>query len=147
MLSILIILGWLIAFACMVYLATHAIRNRFYARKRRKVYVRKVREFKTRHHFDEKHQRWIRNLDGEAVVDEASEDRRLMLALSGWLLLIAWEAYWILEIVNRIKESPSAWELPYFFLFVILVGIPLAVYRLFRRRMRHRRDVIPANET
>jgi hypothetical protein len=136
MLSILITIAWLIAIACMVYLAAQAIRNRFYARRRRKVRNREVREFKKHHHFDQKSRRWVRNVDGVAMVDEAAEDRRLMLTLVGWISLIAWEVYWILEIAARIKEAPAAWQLPYFFLFIVLVGIPLVIYMFFRRRLR-----------
>jgi hypothetical protein len=136
MLSILITIGWLIAIACMVYLAAQAIRNRFYARRRRKVRNREIREFKKHHHFDQKSQRWVRNVDGVAMVDEAAEDHRLMLTLLGWISLIAWEVYWIWEIVERFRTTTSPLQLPYFFLFIVLVGIPLVIYLFFRRRMR-----------
>jgi hypothetical protein len=136
MLAILITLAWLIAIVCMVYLATQAIRNRWHARRRRKVYNKEVQKFKKHHHFDQKSRRWVRNVDGVAMVDEAAEDRRLMLTLVGWISLIAWEAYWIWEIVERFRTTTSPLQLPYFFLFVVLVGIPMAVYMFFRRQMR-----------
>jgi len=136
MLLILILLGWIVALACIVYLATHAIGRRLVGRNRRKLFVRRVREFKRHHSFDEKRQQWVRKLDGVAVVDEASEDRRMMLVLLGWLLLVMWEVYWIFEIIERVSGNSKPLQLPYFFLFVVLVVIPLAVNMVFRRRMR-----------
>ena len=137
MLPVLLTLAWIVAIACMVYLAAHAIRNRWYARRRRKAHNKVVRKFKRHHHFDQKRQHWIRNVDGEVVVvDEDAEDRRLFLTFVGWILLIAWEVYWILEIIERFKTTKTPLQLPYFFLLVIMVVIPGSIYLYFRRRLR-----------
>ena len=101
MLQIAITLGWLIAFGLMTYLVTRALKHRLSGRKQRKLAFRKIREFRRHHHFDERQQRWVRNVDGVAIIDEANEDRRFMLMILGWLLFVPWEAYWLLEIVER----------------------------------------------
>jgi len=136
MMPILLLLGWLIALAFIAYLAMHAIERRLLGRKRRKLFLRRVREFRRHHSFDEKRHQWVRKHDGVAVVDEAREDRWLMLVLFGWLLLVVWEVYWILEIVERVSGTSKPLQLPYFFLFVVLVVIPVTVSLIFRRRMR-----------
>jgi hypothetical protein len=135
MLLMLIFLAWVLAFICMVYLAGQAIRNVTRGRLRRG----RVRKFARNHHFDEKRQRWVRNHDGTVLVDEASEDRHLRNALLLLILLIIWEVYWILEIVERVRTAPTAWQLPYLFLFIVLIGIPLAAFLLFRRMRRSSR--------
>jgi len=136
MLLILITIGWLIAIACLVYLVTQAVRNRWHGRNRRKAHAREVREFKRHHHFDQKRQRWIRNVDGVVVVNDDREDRRLIYTFVGWALLIVWQVYWLLEIVERFRTTTTPLQLPYFFLFVVMVLIPLAIYLFFRRRLR-----------
>jgi predicted membrane protein len=67
MLHIAIILGWLIAFCLILYLATQAIKDRLLERRQRKRALRKIRKFRRHHHFDEKRQRWVRNVDGVVV--------------------------------------------------------------------------------
>ena len=72
------------------------------------------------------------------LVDEVIEDRRLNLVVLGWLAFVLWEGYWIWEIAQRYFET-NRLELPYMFLFFILVVIPLAVYLFIRRRIRGQR--------
>ena len=137
MLHVLLAFAWLIAIACMIYLAARAIRNRWRSRRRRKARDKVVRKFKRHHRFDEKRQHWIRNLDGQVVVvDEDAEDRRIFLTFVGWVLLIVWEVYWILEIVERFRTTTTPLQLPYFFLLVVMVVIPLSIHLFFRRRWR-----------
>ena len=137
MLQILLALAWIVAIACMVYLAAQAIRNRWRARRRRKAHNKVVRKFKRHHHFDQKRRHWIRNVDGEViVVDEDAEDRRLFLTFAGWILLVVWEVYWVLELVERFRTTTHPLQLPYFFLFFIMVVIPGSIYLYFRRRWR-----------
>ena len=69
------------------------------------------------------------------LVDEVIEDRRLNLGVLGWLAFVLWEGYWIWEIAQRYPETKRL-QLPYVFLFFILVVIPLAVYSFIRRRIR-----------
>jgi hypothetical protein len=135
MLLMLIVLAWVLAFICMIYLAGQAIGNVTRGGFRR----RRQRKFASNHHFDEKRQRWVRNHDGTILVDEANEDRHLRNAVLALILLIMWEVYWILEIVERVRTAPTAWQLPYVFLFVVLIGIPLVVFLLFRRMRRSSR--------
>ena len=141
MLQIVTILGWLIACGLVAHLALQAMRNRFYGQRRRSLAARNLREFKKHHHFDAKRQRWVRNLDDVIVVDEASEDRRLLLMLLGWFLLLLWEGYWISEIVERFSNTSRPLQLPYVFLFFMLVVIPLTIYLFARRRMRRRSTI------
>jgi hypothetical protein len=141
MLHIVLILGWLIVFGLAVYLATRAVKHRLMGRQRRKFALRKIRDFKRHHHFDEKQQQWVRK-DGVVLIDEVSEDRRLNLVVLGVLLFVLWEGYWIWEIAQRYSET-NRLQLPYVFLFFILVVIPMVVYSFFRRRIRRLKLRIP----
>jgi hypothetical protein len=138
MLQIVIILGWLLAFGLAIHLAARALKHRLLERQRRRLAFRKMREFRRHHYFDRKRRRWVRNVDGVALIDQAAEDRWFMLAFLGWLLFVLWEGYWISEIVERFRNFTHPLQLPYVTLFFILVVVPLAVY-LFFRRLRRRR--------
>ena len=141
MLNIVLILAWLIAFGLAVYLATRAVKFRLRGRQQRKLARRKIRDFTRHHRFDERQQRWVRKDDGVVLADEVIEDRRLNLVVLGWLVFVLWEGYWFWEIAQRYSET-NRLQLPYVFLFFILVVIPLAVYLFIRRRIRRsaRRD-------
>ena len=134
MLNIVLILAWLIALGLAVYLAPGAVTHRLRGRQQRRLAHRKIRDFTRHHRFDERQQRWVRK-DGVVLVDEVSEDRRLNLVVLGWLLFVLWEGYWFWEIAQRYSET-NRLQLPYVFLFFILVVIPLAVYLFIRRRIR-----------
>src|SRR5262249_55425014 len=75
-------------------------------------------------------------VDGVVVVNDDREDRRLIYTFVGWALLIVWQVYWLLEIVERFRTTTTPLQLPYFFLFVVMVLIPLAIYLFFCRRFR-----------
>jgi hypothetical protein len=136
MLHIAILLSWVVALGLVVFLATESLKHRRWGRQRRKRALRKLLKFKKHHHFDPKRGRWVRNGDESFVVDQAADDRRLVLILVGCLLLIVWEGYWISEIVERFSRATHPLQLPYGFLLLMLVGVPLAVYLYFRRRLR-----------
>jgi hypothetical protein len=140
MLNIVLILAWLVAFGLALNLATRAVKFRLRGRQQRKLAHRKIRDFTRHHRFDERQQRWVRK-DGVVLVDEVIEDRRLNLVVLGWLVFVLWEGYWFWEIAQRYSET-NRLQLPYVFLFFILVAIPLAVYLFIRRRIRRlaRRD-------
>jgi hypothetical protein len=141
MLNIVLILAWLVAFGLALNLATRAVKFRLRGRQQRKLAHRKIRDFTRHHRFDERQQRWVRKDDGVVLVDEVIEDRRLNLVVLAWLAFVLWEGYWIWEIAQRYSET-NRLQLPYVFLFFILVVIPLAVYLFIRRRIRRskRRD-------
>jgi len=143
MLHTVIILGWLIAFGLAVYLATHAVKRRFLGRRRRNSEFRKLRDFRRHHHFDEKGARWVRKVDGEQLIDEVAEDDRFRLIFFGWVLFVLWEGYWLFELAQRFRETSRPLQLPYVFLFFILVVLPLAVYLFFRRRLRRSAQSLP----
>src|SRR5262245_36587034 len=85
--------------------------------------------------FDEKQQYWVRNVDQVPLIDESVRDRRFYITLWGWLLFILWEAYWLWEIRARFVETGRL-QLPYVFLFFVLVVVPLAWYLFLRRKLR-----------
>lgn len=147
MLQIGIILGWLIALGLAAYLATHAIRRRLLGRQRRWFEFRKLRKFRRHHRFDQKAQQWVRKADGARIIDEVAEDRRFRFLFFGLILLVLWEGYWLLEIVQRLSETTRKFELPYVFLFFILVVLPIAVYLFFRRRLRRSDQSLPTEIT
>jgi hypothetical protein len=124
---ILIILGWLVVFGCFFYLAADAGRNRLNRRREKKAAARKIHEFKKYHNYDEKRGKWVRNRDGVALPD-ASDDFRRSITPFGYLMLVLWEIFWVAEIV----AAPRLSQIPFIFLLVMMVGIPLAVRMLSR---------------
>ena len=136
MLYVVIAVAWLVAGGLALYLATHAVKRRLLGRRLRRHESKKVRDFKRRHHFDEHRERWVRNIDGAELADDVADDQRFWFVFFGWVLLVLWEAYWFFEIAQRFSETSRPLELPYVFLLFILVGLPLAVYLFFRRRLR-----------
>jgi hypothetical protein len=135
MLHIAIVLAWPIAFALAVYLATRAMKHRLWGRQERRRVLKRSREFRRQHHFDEKQQYWVRNVDQVPLIDDSVRDRRFYITFWGWLLFILWEAYWLWEIRARFVETGRL-QLPYVFLFFILVVVPLAWYLFLRRKLR-----------
>jgi hypothetical protein len=123
MLNIMLILTWIVAFGLAMYLATRAIKFRLRGRQQKKLERRKLRDFMRHHRFDERQHRWVRKDDGVVLVDEVIEDRRLNLVVLGWLAFVLWEGYWFWEIAQRYFET-NRLELPYMFLFFILVVTP-----------------------
>jgi Flp pilus assembly protein TadB len=124
---ILIILGWLIVLGCFFYLAADAGRNRMHERREKKAAAKKIQEFKKHHHYDEKRGKWVRNRDGVALPD-ASADFRRSITPFGYLMLVFWEIFWVAEIA----ATPRLSQIPFFFLLIMMVGIPLAVRMLSR---------------
>jgi len=77
----------------------------------------------------------VRNVDQVPLIDDSIKDRRFSLKFIGWLLFILWEGYWLWEIRAQYVESGRL-QLPYVFLFFILVVVPLAWYLFLRRKLR-----------
>src|SRR5262249_1412716 len=89
---IVIIFIWLIAFALAVHLAIRAMKHRLWGRQERRRVLKSSREFRRHHHFDEKQQYWVRNVDQVPLIDDSVRDRRFYITFWGWLLFILWEA-------------------------------------------------------
>ena len=83
-------------------------------------------------------------MDRVALIDHSAEDRRIFLIVIGGLLFILWEGYWVLEIREQ-YVTRGRLELPYVFLFFMLVGVPLALYLFLRRKLR-RTAIIPVDQ-
>jgi len=83
-----------------MYFAMQGLKNRIAERRRKKAAARKIREFKKRHHFDERRQRWVRNIDGVILPDpdELSGDLPHGFALFGCLILVLRES--LLDLAN-----------------------------------------------
>ena len=135
MLYIVIVLAWLIALSLAVCLASTAIKRRLSGRKEGKRAQKRAKEFRSSHRFDEKRRYWVRNVDQVALNDHSVEDRRIFLTVVGWLLFILWEGYWVLEIREQ-YIARGRLELPYVFLFFVMVAVPLAWYLFLRRKLR-----------
>jgi len=140
MLHILIVVAWIVAFGCWVYLASQVLKHRLFDRGQKKVTARRFLGFGKPHHSNEKHQGSMRSPDGAVPLktDEGTVGvvRRRGLALFGYFMLFLWEAYWVSEIVERFSRSSNPLQLPYFFLLFVMVGVPLAVYLFSRRILR-----------
>jgi hypothetical protein len=135
MLQIGLVVAWLIALSLAIHLATKAIKARLLGRRVRKQALKTAREFKKNHHFDPKQKHWVRTVDQVALVDHSAGDRRIFLIFVFWLLVILWEGYWVLEIYEQ-YVARGRLELPYVFLFFMMVVVPLALYSFLRRRLR-----------
>ena len=149
MLNILIIIGWLLAICCMIYLAKELVKDRFHARRERKLAIRKAIRARRREQFMENRRRWaeintgvIQARPAEAAAKYERRQKQNQ-RLFGWTVLLLWQAYWILEIVDQFRKSDTPLQLPYFFLFMVMIVIPYCVYwfasrksRLERRRIR-----------
>jgi hypothetical protein len=144
MLQIGLVVAWLIALSLAIHLATTAIKARLLGRRERRQALKTAREFRKNHHFDPKQKRWVRNVDQVALIDHSAEDRRIFLIVIGWLLFILWEGYWVLEIREQYVANGRL-DLPYAFLFFMVVAIPFALYLFLRRKLR-RVAIIPVNQ-
>src|SRR4029079_11342913 len=58
MLNVLIIIGWLLAICCMLYLAKELVKDRFHARRARKLAIRNAIRARRREQFMENRRRW-----------------------------------------------------------------------------------------
>src|SRR5215831_12532442 len=144
MLQIGLVVAWLIALSLAIHLATTAIKARLLGRRVRKQARKTAREFRKNHHFDPKQKRWVRNVDQVALIDHPAEDRRIFLIFIFGLLFILWEGYWVLEVYEQ-YVARGRLELPYVFLFFMVVVVPLALYSFLRRKLR-RVAIIPVDQ-
>ncbi|HZP68836.1 MAG TPA: hypothetical protein VFB29_02730 [Pseudolabrys sp.] len=141
MLQILMIIGWVLAIVCMLYLAKELVMDRLRARSERRRAIRDAIRARRRERLIENRRRLMQRA-GQAVPPApraATADRQQNQKLFGWLALILWQGYWLIEIADQFKKSDHPLQLPYFFLFVVMVVIPYAIYRFARRRNRHPR--------
>jgi len=144
MLQIGLVVAWLIALSLAIHLATKAIRARLLGRRVRKQALKTAREFRKNHHFDPKQKHWVRNVDQVALIDHSAKDRRIFLIFIFWLLFILWEGYWVSEIYEQ-YVARGRLELPYVFLFFMVVAVPLGLYSFLRRKLR-RVAIIPVDQ-
>jgi Na+/glutamate symporter len=142
MLHILIIVGWILAIVCMLYLAKEMVKDRWHARRERKIAIREAIRARRREQFMENRRRWMERNDGVILTRpaeiQAGIDRRHKQTqrLFAWVVLVMWEAYWVLEILDQFKQSDKPLQLPYFFLFMVMIVIPYCVYWFSTRRRR-----------
>jgi hypothetical protein len=129
MLQIGLVVAWLIALSLAIHLAIKAIKARLLGRRERRQALKTAREFRKNHHFDPKQKRWVRNVDQVALIDHSAEDRRIFLIVIGWLLFILWE-------IREQYVANGRLDLPYAFLFFMVVAIPFALYLFLRRKLR-----------
>jgi hypothetical protein len=145
MLNTLIIIGWLLAICCMIYLAKELVKDRFRARRERKLAIRNAIRARRREQFMENRRRWaeintgvIQPRPAEALA-KAERRQKQNQRLFGWMIFLLWEGYWIIEIIDQFRKSDKPLQLPYFFLFVVMVVIPYSVYWFQGRHKRRAR--------
>ena len=142
MFNILIIIGWLLAILCMLYLAKELVKDRFRARRERKLAVRDAIRARRREQFMENRRRWAEINTGviqpRPAEAQANFERRQKQnqRLFGWVVFLLWQAYWVVEIVDQFKKSDRPLQLPYFFLFMVMIVIPYSIYWFSTRRTR-----------
>ena len=156
MFNVLIIVGWLLAICCMIYLAKELVRDRIHARRERKIAIRNAMRARRREQFMENRRRWteintgvIQPRPAEAAA-KAERRQKQNQRLFGWMVLLLWQGYWIVEILDQFRKSDHPLQLPYFFLFMVMIVIPYCVYwfssrksRLARRRMDREMSASP----
>lgn len=142
MFNILIIIGWLLAILCMLYLAKELVKDRFRARRERKLAVRDAIRARRREQFMENRRRWAEINTGviqpRPAEAQANFERRQKQnqRLFGWVVFLLWQAYWVVEIADQFKKSDRPLQLPYFFLFMVMIVIPYSIYWFSTRRRR-----------
>jgi len=145
MLNILIIIGWLLAICCMLYLAKELLKDRFHARRERKIAFRNAIRARRREQFMENRRRWAEINTGVIQARPAEAAAKLERRqkqnqrLFGWMVFLLWQGYWIVEILDQFRKSDHPLQLPYFFLFVVMVVIPYCVYWFATRKSRRAR--------
>lgn len=143
MLNMLIIIGWLLAIGLMLYLAKELVKDRFHRRRERKLAIRNAIRARRREQFMENRRRWAEINTGVIQVRPAevaayAERRQTQnQRLFGWVVFLLWQGYWVVEIVDQFRKSDKPLQLPYFFLFIVMVVIPYSVY-WFRGRHKRR---------
>ena len=142
MLNILIIIGWLFAICLMLYLAKELVKDRFHKRRERKLAIRNAIRARRREQFMENRRRWaeintgvIQPRPAEAAANVERRQKQNQ-RLFGWMVFLLWLGYWIVEILDQFKKSDTPLQLPYFFLFMVMVVIPYCIYWFSRRRRR-----------
>jgi hypothetical protein len=94
----------------------------------------------------ENRRRWTERKTGVILTrpaeTAASAERRQRQnqRLFGWVLFLLWEAYWVLEILDQFRKSDKPLQLPYFFLFIVMIVIPYSINWYTRRRRRLARE-------
>lgn len=142
MLNVLIIIGWLLAICLMLYLAKELVKDRFHRRRERKLAIRNAIRARRREQFMENRRRWAEINTGVIQTRPAEEEayaerrQRQNQRLFGWVVLLLWQGYWVVEIIDQFKKSDKPLQLPYFFLFMMMVVIPYSIYWFSRRRKR-----------
>ena len=143
MLHILMIIGWLLAIACMLYLAKELVKDRLHARSERKQAIRNAMRAKRREQLIENRRRLMQRA-GHVVPPRPTArpgDRQQTPKLFGWIALVLWEGYWLIEIADQFKKSEHPLQLPYFFLFIVMIAIPYSIYWFATRRRRRPRPL------
>ena len=75
----------------------------------------------------------IETAEAQAILDRRQKQNQ---RLFGWVVLLLWQGYWVVEILDQFKKSDNPLQLPYFFLFTVMVVIPYSVYWFSGRRKR-----------
>lgn len=132
MFQVMIIVGWLIACGCLIYLAVELLRNRLIARRFNKIAAKGTKE-STDSHIDSNRQQSFATIGGG---DAPSASTNRWRAIVGYVMLFLWEAFWVSEIFERTSQTSKPLQLPYFFLLGVMVGVPIAVYLLSRWMLR-----------
>jgi hypothetical protein len=138
MLQIVIIFAWLLAIGCMLYLVKEMIKGRLQARRQRRLAIRSAIRSYRRQQFIENRRRLMQRSGGVVLSapNEAAADRPQVQRLFGWIVLFLWEGYWVVEIVDQFSRSSRPLQLPYVFLFIVMVAMPYGVYLISRRAIR-----------
>ncbi|HET9718128.1 MAG TPA: hypothetical protein VFP60_18285 [Pseudolabrys sp.] len=145
MLNLVIILGWILAIGCMLYLAKELVQNRLHDRRERRLAIRDAIRAKRREKLIENRRRLMQR-SGQAVPPQPAPnvnaaDRPQTRRLFGWIAFVLWQGYWLIEIAEQFRKSDRPLQLPYFFLFIVMVVIPYSIYLFSWRRRRRRVQV------
>jgi len=122
---VLLMFVWLIAITCLIFLIVSGVK-RWFSRSRDRKRERRAQRFARLAERFRRRRQMDRPAPEPDFVDNI--DFRRGLKTVGWIAFILWEAFWISEIAERFARDPHPLQLPYFFLLVVMVGVPVAVY-------------------
>ena len=140
MAHVLLIAGWIFAILCMAALACDVFRAR--RAKRSTPVVRERRRWLRRWQSieNEPTQSVLEAIDASAA--ETDFKLRPWIRPAGFIAFLLWEAFWISEIFERSSQTDRPLQLPYVFLFIMMVGIPAAAYFLSRKWLAADREEV-----
>lgn len=130
---LLLIAVWFLALGLVAYLAVDVVGNRLAERREKRAMARRLSKSESFAHSQQNRRERIRKVEGAGGSSGiVGSSLRHGLAIFGLVVLVLWELYWGSEIAKA--RDPS--QLPFLFLFLMMIAVPATVYIFSRRIVR-----------